>query len=146
MAKRINPNLTAALDRLARSESAFVGAEFLAPVLRGLGVAVSIAGVRCRLKVRPPDFEGWGVFRAQSFRRAQFLRAPTMTQRRADLSLLPAARLILVARDGDQWLGVPAGEADGRFSIDGAVPVRFVEDGEFFETIVARFDGGQFWF
>jgi hypothetical protein len=146
MAKRINPDLTRALDRLANAEAGFVGAQFLAPVLRGTGVGVSIAGVRCRLKVRPWDFEGWGVFRAQSFTRAKLVCTPTMAQRRMYLGLFPPVRLILVERDGDHWLAGPAGAADARFTIEGLVPVRLVEDGEFFETIVARFDGGQFWF
>ena len=68
MVKRRKADILGAIDRLAREEDAFARAEFLAPVLRGAGVGVRIAGVRCRLAVSPADFEGWGVFRASSIR------------------------------------------------------------------------------
>ena len=61
-----NRDILAALDRLARAEDAFLRQEFLAPVVKGAGVAVRIAGVICRLKVEPNDFDGFGVFRPAS--------------------------------------------------------------------------------
>jgi hypothetical protein len=64
MAKRQKRDILSAIDRLAKAEESFVGSEFLAPVLRGAGVGVRIGEVRCRLKVSPADFEGWGVFKA----------------------------------------------------------------------------------
>ena len=51
------------LKRLAAAEERAFAGEFLAPMLRGGVVQVRIAGVICRLKVQPDDFEGWGVFR-----------------------------------------------------------------------------------
>ncbi len=54
------------LERLAAAEERAFAAEFLAPMLRGGTVQVRIAGVVCRLRVSPPDFEGWGVFRPDS--------------------------------------------------------------------------------
>jgi hypothetical protein len=146
MAKRRKSDILGAIDRLAKAEEAFVGSEFLAPVLRGLGVGVRIAGVRCRLAVEPGDFEGWGLFKAVAQDRATLVRRMTMAERRRYLALFPPVRLILCRREGQEWLGLPASQADSRFSIEGLVPVRFVEDAELFETVVARFDGGQFWF
>lgn len=146
MSKRRKSDILGAIDRLAKAEAGFVGSRFVAPVLRGHGVGVRIAGVRCRLAVEPADFGGWGAFEAVKQDRAKLLRPMTMAERRRYLALFPPVRLILCRREGDGWLGMPASQADSRFSIEGLVPVRFVEDADVFETVVARFDGGQFWF
>jgi hypothetical protein len=146
MVTRRKSDVLGAIDRLAEAENAFVGAEFLAPVLRGAGVGVRIAGIRCGLAVRPAGFEGWGVFRARSTTAADVVRPASWGERRKYLALFPAVRIILTHREGGEWAGVAANAGDGRFAIDGRVPVRFVEDGEPFETAVTRFDGGQFWF
>jgi len=37
-------------------------------------------------------------------------------------------------------------EPDARFSVAGEIDLRLVDDAELFDTIVARFDGNQFWF
>jgi hypothetical protein len=145
MTRRKN-DVLGAIDRLAGAERAFVGTEFLAPVLRGAGVGVRIAGIRCRLAVRPADFEGWGIFAARSMTAAEVVRPASWGERRKYLALFPAVRIILARREGDTWSGIAANAGDERFAIAGLVPVRFVEDGELFETIVTRFDGGQFWF
>lgn len=146
MAKRSNDKINAALDRLAKVESVFVGSEFLAPVLRGLGVGTRIAGVRCRLSVKPRGFEGWGLFKAISFEIARLQREMTLGERRRYLALFPSVRLILCRREEEQCFGLAASKSDTRFSIEGLVPVRFVEEPELFQTVVTRFDGGQFWY
>jgi hypothetical protein len=102
--------------------------------------------VVCRLKVEPADFEGWGVFRPTSPTRAKLVRPAMLAEQRAYLQLFPLLRLILCARRDEQWLAVPAHQADGRFRITGALPVRLVEEGQIFEVIETRFDGGQCWF
>jgi hypothetical protein len=146
VAKRRNADVLGAIDRLAKAEGAFVGTEFLAPVLRGTGVGVRIAGVRCRLEVTPRDFEGWGVFCARSLERAALVRPVAMGERRRYLGLFPAVRMILVGREAGHWMSVAAGSGDRRFAIEGVAPVRLVDEGEVFDTVVTRFDGGQFWF
>ncbi|HEY7118473.1 MAG TPA: hypothetical protein VH475_17925 [Tepidisphaeraceae bacterium] len=138
--------LLGAIDRLAKAEGAFVGTEFLAPVLRGAGIGVRIAGVHCRLKVHPSDFEGWGVFKAESFEEARLVRRPSMGERRRYLELFPAARMILTSLNDGQWWAVAANSGDARFSITGLAPIRFVDEGDAFDTVLTRFDGGQFWF
>jgi hypothetical protein len=146
MPNRSKPHILAAIDRLAGAEEAFVGSEFLAPVLRDGGVGVKIGAVRCRLKVTPADFEGWGIFKAVTFDRAQWIRNASLAQRRKYQALFAQLRLILTTREDDQWLAIAAGAADQRFNITGLIPPRFVDEGELFETIVTRFDGAQFWF
>jgi hypothetical protein len=41
---------------------------------------------------------------------------------------------------------VAAHRADTRFRIDGAAPVRLVEEAQLFELVQTRFDGTQFWY
>ena len=145
-AKRRIPD---ALARLAAAEDAFLKSEFLAPVLRGQGVQVKIAGVRCQLRVEPAEFQGFGVFRPLSHAAARLDRPATMGQRRQYLELFPAVSLLLCARQGaagDAWLALPANRGDDRFEADGPVPVWLAEDAELFDTVRARFDGARFWF
>jgi hypothetical protein len=145
-AKRRIPD---ALARLAAAEDAFLRSEFLAPVLRGQGVQVRIAGVRCQLRVEPADFQGFGVFRPLSHAAARLDRPATMGQRRQYLALFPAVSLLLCARQGaagDTWLALPANRSDARFEVDGLIPVLLAEDAELFDTARARFDGARFWF
>jgi hypothetical protein len=146
MAKRGNADILGAIDRLARAEDAFVRTEFLAPVLHGAGVGVRIAGVRCRLAVSPTNFEGWGVFRAETMTRAGLVRPASMAERRKYLGLFPAVRLIFTRREADAWYAMAADGGDSRFTITGLAPVRLADEGELFDTAVTRFDGGQFWF
>jgi hypothetical protein len=54
--------------------------------------------------------------------------------------------MIVCLRDGDDWLAMPAHRGDGRFRIEGPVPVRLIEEPEPFAVILARFDGAQCWY
>jgi hypothetical protein len=106
---------TDALARLAAAEQKFLAGEFLAPALRGGEVHVRIAGVICRLKIKPEDFEGFGIFRPTSLTRAELQRPARLTERQRYLELFPLVRLILAARYERQWLALPAHRGDGRF-------------------------------
>jgi hypothetical protein len=134
------------LERLAALEESFLRREFLAPVLRGAGVQVRIAGVVCRLRVEPPHFQGWGVCRPVSYTAARLARPATLAERQRYLELFPRVRLILCRREGGHWLGTPAHRGDGRFRLSGPVPVRLAEEVRLFEVVQTRCDGAQFWF
>jgi hypothetical protein len=134
------------LGRLAAAEERAFAAEFLAPMVRGGTVQVRIAGVVCRIKVRPADFEGWGVFRPTSARDALLVRPARLQERRQYLDMLPLLRIIVTLREADTWLVIPAQRADARFRIEGLVPVRLVEEAELFEVLFTRFDGAQCWY
>jgi hypothetical protein len=129
------------LARLAQAEEEFLKCEFLAPTLRGGFVQVRIAGVVCRLRIRPENFNGWGVFQPTSHTEAQLVRTARLAERQRYLQLFPLVRLILSIRRDETWLAAPAHRADSRFRIDGLVPVQLVEDAQPFETIDVRFDG-----
>jgi hypothetical protein len=139
-------DVTDALNRLAAAEERFLASEFLAPVVRGGRVQVRIAGVICSLRIRPADFEGWGVFRPASHSDATLVRPAKLAERARYLELFPLVRLILTSKPAEQWLALPAHRADSRFRIDGLIPVQLVEDAQPFEVIEARFDGTHFWY
>jgi hypothetical protein len=138
------------LRRLEAAEREFVsGSEVLAPVLRGRGVVVRIAGIRCRLRVDDASFEGWAVLHPLAIDSARIERPARLTEVRAYLRLFPALRLIALARQGraHMWLAAPANTGDARVHLAEPAPVFLVEDGiQPFETVVARFDGNLFWY
>jgi hypothetical protein len=134
------------LNRLAAAEQQFVGQEFLAPLLGGGLVEVRLAGVICKLKVQPPGFQGWGIFRATSHTTAEVVRPARLAERQRYLELFPMLRVILCRKEGERWLAIPAHQADSRFRIRGLLLVRFVEEGQLFEVCETRFDGSQCWF
>jgi hypothetical protein len=134
------------LDRLAAAEARAFASEFLAPVLRGGTVRLRIAGVVCRLKAIPADFEGWGVFRPSSPVAAALVRPARLAERRQYLDLLPMLRLITCEHNDNQWLAIPASQADPRFRFEGLIPVRLIEEAQLFEVIQSRFDGAQCWY
>ena len=135
-----------ALNRLVEAEEKFLASEFLAPAIRGGQVQMRIAGVICRLKIQPTDFEGFGVFRPKSHAEAQLVRPARLAERQRYLELFPIVRLIVAGRQDDMWLAIPAHRGDTRFQMEGMVPVRLVEEAQLFEVIQARFDGSQFWY
>jgi hypothetical protein len=135
-----------AFNRLAAAEASALASEFLAPHVRGGTVGVRIAGVVCRFKVDASDFEGWGVFRADSPTTAKLVRPARLAERRQYLDLFPLMRLIVCLRAGLHWLAIPAHRADTRFQIAGMIPVRLIEEAQLFEVVQARFDGAQAWF
>jgi len=134
------------LNRLAAVEETSLDEEFLAPMLRGGTVCVRIAGVVCRLKVDPRDFESWGIFKPTSPTTARLVRAASLAERRRYLDLLPRVRLIVCARNDSHWLAVPAHRGDRRFRITGVVPVCLVDEAQLFEVVETRFDGARFWY
>jgi hypothetical protein len=134
------------MKKLAAAEAAFVGSEFLAPVVRGRGVTVKIVGVRCALSVSPPDFHGWGIFRADSHTHATLLREAAALQRQAYLRLFPSISLIICSGQSSAPRATPADLSDSRFHFDGPVPVDLSPRLDLFDVVVAGFDGTRFWF
>jgi hypothetical protein len=136
----------AAMIRLARAEFKFLAAEFLAPVILARGVKVRIANVRCTLRVIPAEFFGWGVFRPLSHHVAKLERRASAGERQRYLSLFPSVQLIVCSRERGITFAIPAQRGDRRFDISAPVEVQWVEECDLFDTVVARFDGSQFWF
>ena len=134
------------MQKLAAAEDHFVGSQFMSPVIRNAPVRVRIEGVIVNLRVeRPKRFEGWGIFRANSFKTARRVREPSLEEKDRYLKLFPAIRLVVCQREDDRFYGILANK-DNRFTINSTVPINLPEDIQVFETVVARFDGAHFWF
>jgi hypothetical protein len=144
------------LDRLEDAEKRFTGTRFIAPLVGRNQVMVRIAGVVCKLRVsqdlpKEAAFSGWAILQALSTSRAAFIRPASLSEIARYLALFPQVRLVLVerqsAQDGEGWLACQAQQGDRRIDIPGVVPVRLVEASlTRFETVVARFDGHEFWY
>jgi hypothetical protein len=130
--------------RLAAEEEKFFDSEFFSPVLRGQPVRVRIAGVVVNLQVAPKNFQGWGVFRTTDRKTAKLVREPTIAEKREYLDLYPQFQIVVTQR-GDRVLGIAANQADSRISVEGQFPILLAEEIELFDTIIARFDGHNFW-
>lgn len=98
----INETLTG----FARAQTALLRTEFLAPVVRGRGVSVSIGGVRRTFLVLPAEFQGWGVFRPLSNSVALLVRAASGTERQNYFALSGALSLNPVVLPGGASIGV----------------------------------------
>src|SRR5262245_33283366 len=132
------------IDRLAAAEARFRGGEFLAPAVCGGIVFVRVAGIVCRFAV-PKRYRGWGVFRPDG-RCAKVVREASLAERQRYLDLFPRRPMIVIGRDGPDWLGWPVHQADGRFGAPAVIPVRLAEDVQPFDRVEARFDGSTAWF
>ena len=141
-----SPRFDDAFNKLAAAEQRFLASEFLAPALGGGRVQVRIAGVIQLLRVSPPDFRGFGIFRPTSPAVATLVRPATLAQRREYLALFPLVRVILCRRENGQWLALPAHRGDQRLRIVGLAPLRLVDEVQQFDVVRARFDGTSFWF
>lgn len=139
-------NIHDLLNKMASAEEAFLRTEFLAPVMANGQVRVRIAGLVCTLRVVGTPSPGWAILKPLAMDQAQVIAKPSLRQVRDYLALFPAARLLLLARAGAAWLALPAQRGDGRFQITTPVPVYLANAVEPFQQIVARFDGGHFWF
>jgi hypothetical protein len=135
-----------ALDRLAAQEAAFLGREFLAPVVRGGEVRVRIAGVVCRMRVSPEDFTGWGVYRAASLSAAELVRPARLAERQRYLDLFPRVRLIALRVAEGHCLAMAAQRGDRRIRLTHPADVHLAEDVQPFDTLLCRYDGARFWF
>lgn len=134
------------LNKMEAEEEAFLDTEFLVPILPGRQVRVLIAGVICTLRVIGTAELGWAILKPLSMDRAKVIAKPSLQQIRDYLALFPALKLLLISRIGRDWLALPAHRSDSRFHIDGTVRVHLVAGAEQFQQIIARFDGGHFWF
>ncbi len=139
------------------AEDSFLKTRFLAPVLPNGQVRVRIEGVVCTLRVEGAVKSGWAILKPLAIDRAKVVREPRKSQLRKYLTLFPKVQLLLVARKDstevvarkdstDDWFAVAAHYGDRRFHFSGPVTLRFVQDADLFQNVIARFDGHNFWF
>lgn len=140
------PDVNELLGRMAAKENEFLERDFFAPAVKGGAVRVRIAGVICQVRIEPPDFVGWGVFKPTSLTHAKLVRNASLAERREYLQLFPSIRLIVCRRAGDVWYGSAANFGDSRLSIEGLAPLELADEVQLFDSVVTRYDGSRFWF
>lgn len=133
------------INRLAAREAAFRrGGQFLAPCIGGGQVRVSLDGLVCSFRLRPHDFEGWGIFKPLDETTAEVVEEARLAQVAGYLKLLKPLRVRLAERlRGQTWLAYPSNVADARSHREagGELLVHLVSEGARFEGVVAYTDG-----
>ncbi len=151
--------IQAVLDKLERAERAFLGTEFLAPIVGEGRVQVRIAGVVCQLRVvsqaerkreavQPKLVNNtWAILRPIAIGEAVVVREATLQEVARYLALFPQVRLVLVQKRGQLWLALPAQRGDARFRLEGPIELWLAaEEVERFDGVEAAFDGRSFWY
>jgi hypothetical protein len=139
-------NIHHLLNKMESAEAAFLNSHFLAPILPGRPVQVRIAGIVCTLRLQGRGEPGWAILKPVTLDRARVVSKAGLQQIRDYLALFPAVRLLLVARDGADWLAVAAQRGDQRIQLDGPARLHLASGVEPFQQVIARWDGRYFWF
>jgi len=137
------------LNQIAAQEAQLRDTQFLAPCVRGGRVRTSVANIIYTFTPQPQDFEGWGIFQPVDGKIAEVVEEPSLPQLAEYLKLLKPLRLRLAhGLQGQTWLAYPVNESDMQQRLGAAkpVPVHLVTEAAAFEPIIARFDGGAWWF
>ncbi len=132
------------LRRMTQEEQSFLESTFVAPVLKGAGVQVRVAGIVWKFQVAPRDFEGWALLKPEDSHTARVVGAARLRQIREYLRLFPAVSLVLTEKRADGWWALAAEGSDTRFRLDGLVPVLLPGEVQVFDTVRARWDGSRF--
>src|ERR687885_1803662 len=137
------------LNQIAAQEAQLRDTEFLAPCVCGGRVRTSVANIIYTSPPQPQDFEGWGFLGPGDKKTAEVVDEPSLPQLAEYLKLLKPMRLRLAhVLQGQTWLAYPVNESDmqQRLGATKPVPVHLVTEASAFEPIIARFDGGAWWF
>lgn len=134
------------LNKMAAAEEHFLESTFVAPVIRGGGVRVRVAGIVWQFAVVPAEYEGWAVLKPANSRQARVMEAAKLAQIRQYLDVFPMVSLVLCEKRKETWWGLLANDADPRFRLDGPVPVLLAKDIQLFDTVRTRWDGARFLF
>lgn len=142
-------NINKLLQQLESQEKLLNETEFLAPCVSGSWVKTSVLNIIYTFKTQPENFAGWGIFKPIDHQIAEVITEANLVQISRYLHLLKSLRLRLAYQlQGQSWLAYPINESDmkQRFKKVQPVVVHLVTEGSNFESIIARFDGGNFWF
>ena len=137
------------INEMAAQEVQLRDTEFFAPCVRGGKVRSRVANIIYTFSPQPQNFEGWGIFQPVNEKTAEMVEEPSLVQVAEYLKLLKPLRLRLAyALQGQTWLAYPVNESDMQQRLGVAKPaiVHLVTEGGVFEPIIARWDGGVWWF
>ncbi|MGB0932100.1 MAG: hypothetical protein ACPGVB_15055 [Chitinophagales bacterium] len=142
-------NLKKLLQKMAQEEQQFRKRKFIAPATKNGKVCTRMSGIVYAFDFENERFEGWGLFKPVSEKKAKLVKEASLHKVDQYLKLLKAFRFRLIYKLSETtWLAYPINESDARQRLGKVEPVlvRLVTEGKDFEQIVARFDGAAFWF
>jgi hypothetical protein len=161
------------LNQISEQENQLLKTQFLAPYLPGGKLRTKVAGMVYTFTPQLHNFEGWGIFQPTSSKHAKLIETAGLPEIEEYLHKFPVIRLFLahVLRQKTQnilpqqtqnvsrqqtenilpeqtWLAYPVNQSvtQKRTGILKPVPVYLVSDGRAFETIIARWDGKNYWY
>lgn len=137
------------INQMAAQESKLRDTQFLAPCVRGGLVRTRVFQIVYKFSPQPGNFEGWGIFQPVDEKTAEVVDEPSLPQLAEYFKLLQPLRLRLAyVLRRKTWLAYPVNESDAkqRFGIAKPVAVHLVTEATSFEQIIARWDGGSWWF
>ncbi|MBW4622440.1 MAG: hypothetical protein KME17_24170 [Cyanosarcina radialis HA8281-LM2] len=137
------------INQIADREQQLRYTQFIAPCVRGGRLRTSVGGIVYTFAPQPRDFEGWGIFEPSDEKTARLIEEPSLPQVAEYLQLLKPLRLRLAyVLKRRTWLAYPVNESDMQQRLGAAkpVPVHLVTEAVAFEPIIARWDGGCWWF
>jgi len=133
---------------LARDEATLHGQEFVAPLQQGGRARLRIRGLIHEFAVQQAQ-PGWWRCRVLNSQQATIVDAAQPWQRGDYLALWPVLRLVLLEPlKHHAWLALPYNPSDAfqRFGLAGPVAVQLVENGQPFERVLGRVEGGAVWY
>ena len=132
------------IKTVGENERRMTEMEFVSPIYRTDTVVMRVRGLIHRLKIRKTD-PGWYVLQPVDTRKAKIIGDADMMQVEQYLKYLKKMRIVLIQKNGDQFLGVPLKNTGLDFSKP--LPVLLTNDmvGEF-DTVICGFDGATMWF
>ncbi len=137
------------LHQIATQEKEFCATQFLAPSVVGGKVRSRVSGLIYTFTIKPQQFTGWGIFQPLNSTVAELVTEADLPQIAEYMQYMSPMRFWLAyALQKNTWLAYPINESDAqqRFGITKPVPIHLVSNGAVFEQIIARWDGGNWWF
>lgn len=137
------------INKLAAEENKLLSTEFIAPCVGNGKVRTRIARMLYTFTIKPPDFEGWGIFKPINEKQAAFIEEPNLPIIGEYLKNFQSLRFRLISPlQGQSWLAYPINEADmiQRCKYCKPVAVHLVAEASQFEVVIARTDAVAWWF
>lgn len=122
-----------------KAEKEFLNSEFISPIIRGSKVRVRILGLVYELKIQD-NYEGWAILKPVSPTSARVAGTPSLLQIHDYLAKLSKIRLILCEKRKNSWYGIN----QQMWGIESQIFL--IEGIELFDSILARYDGLNYWF
>lgn len=138
------------INKLAEQEKAQLQQEFIAPFTGNGRVRLRLCGIVREFPIifkkrRETPRAGFGIFKIIEDV-AVFQKIATLDLVRHYCMILPRARFVLTDQQDDQWFGLQLYAGTRKLQTEGPVPLRMVsERSTHFDSVVAAFDGENFW-